>query len=69
MSKLQKEVSAILDSVKNGTIEVNKTASETTPAVVDTETSGGLRKLAHLVRSVDTTPSYDDIFFLLKGDN
>ena len=68
MSKLQKEVAAILDSVKSGAIEVSKTASENTVSIPDTETSGGLRKLAHMVRSVDTNPSYDDIFFLLNEE-
>jgi hypothetical protein len=65
MSKLQKEVTEILESVRSGTIEITKVASTEALSIETNPVSGGLRKLAEAVRVVDTSPTYDDIFFLV----
>ena len=65
MSKLQAELREILESVRNGSIEVTKTASEKEVAG-DTEVSGGLRKLAAVLRSTTSDPSYEDVLKFLE---
>lgn len=69
MSKLLKDVEDIIRQASDDSRIVKEAEASSEPAVVDSESTRDMRKLASALRLISFTPSYKDLENLLENVN